>query len=110
MNAQIPSTSPRDPFGPSDSSDSASDRPAEPADTDSAGTGERASAEPPSMSDDDALDVDTDREVSADEAGLSRSPADPVRNGGLPDQKGEPINASRDDSDDDENDDDETNP
>lgn len=89
MNAPI--SGPRDPFGPSDSSDSASDRPAEPANTDAAGTGERASVNPRAAEDDVAQDIDTDQEVSADEAGLARTPADPVRNGGLPPASGHSL-------------------
>lgn len=82
MNSQFPFSSSRDPFGPSDSSDSASERPPEPAHTDAAGTGERASVDPPSMSDDIARDVEVDKDVGADQAGVSRALPDPVRNGG----------------------------
>ncbi|MCK9513487.1 MAG: hypothetical protein M0R28_19990 [Pigmentiphaga sp.] len=89
MNSN-PATDPRDvqpedPYGPSDSSDSASDRPAGTPDTDAAGTGERASAAPPFREDnaDRPADVSPDKQVDADGAGVSRSPPDPVRNGGV---------------------------
>lgn len=91
-----PATSP-DPYGPSDSSDSANDRPAEPADSDAAGTGERASAEPPAIQDDVGRDIDTDQEVNADQAGLSRAPADPERNGGLPPASGHSLGGEEED-------------
>jgi len=95
MNA--PATS-RDPYGPSDSSDSANDRPTETADSDAAGTGERASAEPPSLQDDDVgRDIDTDQEVDADHAGISRAPADPTRNGGLPPASGRSLGGEDED-------------
>lgn len=91
MTNSISPTSPRDPFGPSDSSDSASERPPEPVDTDAAGTGERASVEPPTRHEEVAADIDADQEVSADEAGVSRAPADPVRNGGMPPASGNSL-------------------
>ncbi|MGE4336544.1 MAG: hypothetical protein AB7E55_11290 [Pigmentiphaga sp.] len=75
---------PEDPYGPSDSSDSASDRPTGTPDTDAAGTGERASAAPPFREDDAdrPADVSPDKQVGAEGAGVSRSPPDPARNGG----------------------------
>jgi len=75
---------PEDLYGPSDSSDSASDRPAGTPDTDAAGTGERASAAPPFREEntDQPADVSPDKQVDADGAGVSRSAPDPVRNGG----------------------------
>jgi hypothetical protein len=89
MNATVPDD--RDLFGPSDSSDSASDRPSQPPDTDAAGTGERASVDLPTSRDEPAQDVDVDREVNADEAGLARTPADPERNGGMPPASGHSL-------------------
>jgi hypothetical protein len=70
-------------FGPSDSSDSASDMPQDAGDTDSDrySTGERADVE--NTADDEiADDVAPDRIVDEDEAGLARTPPDPERNGG----------------------------
>ncbi|MBV7486145.1 MatE family transporter [Bordetella sp. BOR01] len=78
---------PRQPgLGPSDSSDSGSDLPgtAGEHDTDSQGTGERESVEP-SLEDDTGTDIEADRVVDEDEAGLAHSRPDPVRNGGKPD-------------------------
>ncbi len=71
------------PLGPSDSSDSGSDMPADAPDTDSdrgntgerADVGNRADTSP-------ADDVDVDKIVPEEEAGLARTPPDPVRNGG----------------------------
>ncbi|MCD0505181.1 MatE family transporter [Bordetella petrii] len=76
---------PRQPgLGPSDSSDSGSDLPgAADNDTDAQGTGERESVEP-SLEDDSGTDVETDRVVREDEAGLAHTPPDPARNGGNP--------------------------
>lgn len=88
MATQLPDDETRDPYGPSDSSDSASERPPEPPGSDSAGTGERPSVEPPQAEDDAGRDIDTDHEQSADQAGLSRSAPDPRRNGGLPPASG----------------------
>jgi len=79
--------SPRQPgLGPSDSSDSGSDLPGSAGDhdTDSQGTGERESVEP-SLEDDSGDDIETDRIVGEDEAGLAHTRPDPVRNGGKPD-------------------------
>ncbi|MVW79874.1 MatE family transporter [Bordetella sp. 02P26C-1] len=89
MNASV-SNNP-DPFGPSDSSDSASDRPGHPADSDAPGTGERASADLPTAQPEDAQDIDIDQEVNADDAGLARTPPDPERNGGLPPASGHSL-------------------
>lgn len=73
-------------LGPSDSSDSASDVAGAGPDTDSdrAGSGERAQVE---NTGDEPLneDVDVDRIVPEDEAGLARTPPDPARNGGADD-------------------------
>jgi len=72
-------------IGPSDSSDSVNDLPEEMRDTDTdrQSTGERPSVEErPNIA--SGEDVDVDRNVSADEAGVSRSPPDPARNGGGP--------------------------
>ncbi len=70
-------------LGPSDSSDSGSDLgpDAPTSDTDSMGTGERSDVE----NDQDgpgARDIDTDRVVDDDGAGLSHTRPNPVRNGG----------------------------
>jgi hypothetical protein len=70
-------------LGPGDSSDSGSDLPANSpdTDTDSMGTGDRADVEGepdgPRMD-----DINIDRVVREEEAGLAHSPPDPVRNGG----------------------------
>lgn len=88
MATELPDDPARDPYGPSDSSDSASERPAEPPGSDAAGTGERPSVEPPAGEDDTGRDIDTDREQPADQAGLSRSAPDRRRNGGLPPASG----------------------
>jgi hypothetical protein len=72
-------------IGPSDTSDSVNDLPEEMQDTDSDrhATGERPSVEErPDIS--SGEDVDVDRTVFEDEAGLSTTPPDPVRNGGRP--------------------------
>lgn len=70
-------------LGPGDSSDSGSDMPAFRPDTDSDrnNTGERAEVE---NRGDDPLneDVEADRIVSGDKAGLAHTPPDPARNGG----------------------------
>lgn len=70
-------------FGPSDSSDSASDMPQDAGATDSDryNTGERADVED-TVDDEIADDVAPDRIVDEDEAGLARTPPDPERNGG----------------------------
>lgn len=82
-------TSRADPgIGPSDTSDSVNDLPQDMQDTDSdrQSTGERPSVEErPNIA--SGEDVDVDREVSEDEAGLARTPPDPVRNGGTPDDE-----------------------
>jgi len=95
MKAQKPSeggpmddgTSRSDPgIGPSDTSDSVNDLPEEMQDTDSDRqlTGARPSVEErPNIA--SGEDVDVDRNVSEDEAGLAHTPPDPVRNGGKPD-------------------------
>lgn len=75
---------PRPPgLGPSDSSDSGSDLPgpAGDLDTDSQGTGERESVDP-DLIDDSGADIEVDRIVDEDEAGLAHSRPDPARNGG----------------------------
>ncbi|HEY9281618.1 MAG TPA: MatE family transporter [Eoetvoesiella sp.] len=73
-------------LGPSDSSDSGSDRPAYMPDTDSDrnNTGERPQVE---NTGDEPLqdDIEPDKIVPSDEAGLAHTPADPVRNGGKTD-------------------------
>lgn len=73
-------------IGPSDTSDSVNDLPEEIQDIDSdrEATGERPSVEkrPDAAS---GEDVDVDRTVSEEEAGLAHTPPDPVRNGGKPD-------------------------
>lgn len=72
-------------IGPSDSSDSINDLPEEQQDTDSdrQSTGERASVENrPNIA--SGEDVDVDREVSEEEAGVSHTPPDPAQNGGTP--------------------------
>lgn len=73
-------TSPK--IGPSDSSDTASELPHSFPDTDSdrQSTGERAQVE--NVSEPDPEDIEPDKTVSEDEAGLSYSPPDPERNGG----------------------------
>jgi len=72
-------------IGPSDTSDSVNDLPEDMRETDSdrQSTGERPSVEERS---DIASgeDIDVDRNVSEDEAGLAHTPPDPVRNGGRP--------------------------
>ncbi len=70
-------------IGPSDTSDSVNDLPEDMQDTDSDryATGERPSVEErPDIS--SGEDVDVDRTVSEEEAGLSHTPPDPARNGG----------------------------
>ena len=83
-------------WGPSDSSDSASDMPRSAPDTDSDrnNTGERASVEnvEDDLSPDDLL---PDSIVSEGEAGLAHTPPDPERNGGKPDD----IDRRKDDED-----------
>lgn len=72
-------------IGPSDTSDSVNDLPEEMQDTDSdrQSTGERPSVEEtPDIA--AGEDVDVDRNVPEDEAGLAHTPPDPVRNGGTP--------------------------
>lgn len=72
-------------IGPSDSSDSANDLPEELRDTDSDrhATGERLSVEGrPNVA--SGEDVDVDRSVTEEEAGLAHTPPDPARNGGIP--------------------------
>lgn len=72
-------------IGPSDTSDSINDLPEnqQDTDTDRQSTGERAAVENrPNIA--SGEDVDVDREVSEDDAGVSRTPPDPVRNGGTP--------------------------
>jgi len=66
------------PYGPSDSSDTASERPSGDVESDAAGTGERASADPPYVDDvaDDAPDIRPDKAVDADDAGVSWAQAD----------------------------------
>ncbi|MDH2050112.1 hypothetical protein [Achromobacter marplatensis] len=78
-----PNDNGRPDLGPSDSSDSASDLPPGLAhsDSDSQATGERESVEP-DVRDDDGSDIAPDRVTDADEAGISRSAPNPVRNGG----------------------------
>ncbi|WP_255475087.1 hypothetical protein [Pusillimonas sp. ANT_WB101] len=70
-------------FGPSDSSDSGSDAIGEGPDTDSdrANTGGRAQVE---NTGDEPLndDIEADRIVSEDKAGLAHTPPNPERNGG----------------------------
>ena len=73
-------------IGPSDSSDAAVDLPEEMQDTDSdrQSTGDRPSVDPrPDIS--SGEDVDVDKEVPPEDAGLAHTPPDPVRNGGTPD-------------------------
>lgn len=70
-------------IGPSDTSDSINDLPEElqESDSDRHATGERASVEErPDIS--SGEDVDVDRTVAETEAGLSKTPPDPTRNGG----------------------------
>ncbi|WP_233214113.1 MatE family transporter [Pollutimonas nitritireducens] len=71
-------------FGPSDSSDSGSDIAPNMPDTDSdrENTGERPQAE---NTGEEPLDddIEPDRIVQEDDAGLARTPPDPVRNGGV---------------------------
>ncbi len=73
-------TSPK--IGPSDSSDTASELPADFPDSDSdrQNTGERAQVENTTEPEPD--DISPDDAVSEDGAGLSYSPPDPARNGG----------------------------
>lgn len=70
-------------LGPSDSSDSGNDMPADAPDTDSdrSNTGERADVEN-KVDISSADDVDVDKIVPEDKAGLAHTPPDPVRNGG----------------------------
>lgn len=73
-------------LGPSDSSDSGNDLPTDMPDTDSdrQNTGERPQVE---NTGEEPLqdDVEPDKIVSGDKAGLAHTPADPVRNGGKTD-------------------------
>jgi len=73
-------------LGPSDSSDSGNDLPADMPDTDSDrhNTGERPQVE---NTGEEPLedDIEPDRIVPDEEAGLARTPPDPVRNGGRAD-------------------------
>src|SRR5690606_37814415 len=72
-------------IGPSDSSDSANDLPEElrDTDTDRHATGERPSVEErPNVA--SGEDVDVDRTVTEEEAGLAHTPPAPARNGGSP--------------------------
>jgi|GEM_PF-3539438 len=75
-----PRTNPR--IGPSDSSDTTSELPDSFPDTDSdrRNTGERASVE--NRRDPAGDDVEPDKVVPEDKAGLARTPPDPERNGG----------------------------
>ena len=75
-------------IGPSDTSDSVNDLPEEMQDIDSDrhATGERPSVEErPDIS--SGEDVDVDRTVTEEEAGLAVTPPDPARNGGLPEDE-----------------------
>ncbi|HWL29365.1 MAG TPA: MatE family transporter [Burkholderiaceae bacterium] len=81
-------TGPTEPaFGPSDSSDSASDMPASAPDTDSdrSNTGERPDVENRGEGPLDE-DIEPDKVVSEDRAGLAHTPPDPERNGGAADE------------------------
>ncbi|NGM86149.1 MatE family transporter [Parapusillimonas sp. SGNA-6] len=81
-------TGPTEPaFGPSDSSDSASDMPARAPDTDSdrSNTGERPDVENRGQGPLDE-DIEPDKIVSEDRAGLAHTPPDPERNGGQVDE------------------------
>ena len=71
-------------LGPSDTSDSGSDvAPAQRGrDSDSTGTGERAGVEPLELQDEPA-ELQADRIVEEDEAGLAHTRPDPARNGGV---------------------------
>jgi len=73
-------------LGPSDSSDSGNDLPADMPDTDSDrhNTGERAQVE---NTGDEPLedDIEPDKIVPDEKAGLAHTPPDPVRNGGKTD-------------------------
>jgi len=85
--ASLVKTGPTQPaLGPSDSSDSGSDMPAGMPETDSDrhSTGERPQVE---NTGEDPLqdDIEPDKVVPDDEAGLARTSADPVRNGGKAD-------------------------
>ncbi len=80
-----PPVEPADPYGPGDSSDMPSERPAGETDaaSDAQGTGARPRAEPPYLApDEDAPDIEPDREVDAAQAGLAHTRPDPARNGG----------------------------
>ena len=70
-------------LGPSDTSDSGSDVPENfrGRDSDSQGTGARAGVEPVDL-ESPADDLDAERIVGEDEAGISHSAPDPVKNGG----------------------------
>jgi len=71
------------PLGPSDSSDSANDLPPDAPDTDSdrSSTGERAEVEN-TKNEPAADDVQPDKIVPEDQAGLAHTPPNPVDNGG----------------------------
>lgn len=74
-------------IGPSDTSDSVNDLPEELQETDSdrEATGDRPSVEErPNIA--SGEDVDVDKTVTEDEAGLARTPPDPARNGGNPEE------------------------
>lgn len=75
------------PAGPSDSSDSPSDLPSSSRDSDSdaQGTGARPTTNPRTPDDDPGADIRPDDVVDGAEAGVSRSPPDAVRNGGIAD-------------------------
>jgi len=69
-------------LGPGDTSDSGSDVPGiADSDSDAQGTGERPSVEPGGEPQAGG-DIDTDRVVDPQAAGLAKTPPDPARNGG----------------------------
>lgn len=70
-------------LGPSDTSDSGSDVPesSRGRDSDSQGTGDRAGVEPIEL-ESPPEDLEAERIVGEDEAGISHSRPDPVKNGG----------------------------
>lgn len=69
--------------GPSDTSDSASERPQAErlTDSDAQGTGERPEADP-LVRDEPAQDIEPDAIAGEEEAGIAHSRPDPARNGG----------------------------
>lgn len=71
--------------GPSDSSDSPSDRPASDAftDSDSQHTGKRPDVDP-SVRDETGEDIEPDAVADESQVGLAHTRPDPVRNGGNP--------------------------